>query len=190
MKIFAVGLNKTGTMSLDKVLKPYFKTLHNPNVFTEMVSKAIKNRQKPLKYLNPNICLFSDLFWASNMSTKFYTDQVWRSLVVKYLYRDYPNAKFIINIRNLNDWLASRVKHVKRNQNNKRYSEKTYQWTKIDEQKWIQEYIDHYKFLDKFFGDKPHLKLDICAGDKPDKLFDFLGIKSDLKEFPIVNQYK
>lgn len=191
MKIFCVGLNKTATMSIDAVLKKHFKTLHNPNQFTEFALKAIRLNKPVLYFFNPNTDVFSDIFWASNMyAPSSLTCQDWRSDIVKKLYNENIDAKFIINRREIDSWIESREKHVKRNRKNYKYKDKKYRWTKIDKDMWSNEYIDHYSFLQKFFHKKEHLILDICSGDKPKKLFDFLGIKNNLKEFPVINQYK
>jgi len=194
MKIFNIGLNKTATMSLNKILQNIgFKTLHDPKIFTLKVYKSMRKKKHILKYFK-NIDFFSDLFFASNVTgcDNYLVSSDFREDVIKKIIYDIPDVKFIITKRDLGPWLASREAHVKRNHARPNYSKrKKYIWLDIDREQWMDEYKKHYEFIENLFDKSEVLYLDICAGDNPAKLFDFLKIRDvSTENFPTLNNYR
>ncbi|MBV6644204.1 MAG: hypothetical protein KI790_02070 [Cyclobacteriaceae bacterium] len=81
MKIFGIGLSKTGTTSLAVAMRQIgFKVKHNPKNPYDLESAQFCND-----------ILVSQLF--------------------KYLDKSYPNSKFIYTVRDMNSWLESCQKH-------------------------------------------------------------------------------
>jgi len=115
-KIFAVGLNKTGTNSMKYAFEiKNIKCLHNPREFSISVENNIVNNNKILMGIN-NFDFFSDIFLPSNVKggSEFIKSLEFKKIVINKLYDEYPNAYYIINYRDLNSWLNSRKKHIKK----------------------------------------------------------------------------
>jgi hypothetical protein len=98
-RVFCIGLNKTGTSSFSAALQILgLKTIHNSFQCQKMIHKAIMKNMKLLHYLI-EYTAFSDypLF-------RYY----------KELDIQYPGSKFILNVRDPNDWVQSRLSHDNR----------------------------------------------------------------------------
>ena len=135
MKIFCIGFNKTGTTTLHHTfLHVGLNSVHGHN-WTRRSNEHIK----------ANTFDINDAFTDGEMC-----DYVWLKEI-------FPNAIFILNTRNLKNWLISRYNHVKINKKRDRL------WTD-NSGKAIKEWIlvrnnYHKKVLD-FFG-KSILIMDI-----------------------------
>jgi len=173
-KLFNIGLNKSGTTSLSEALNLLgIRTIHykfqNQRV-SDVINTNIDNNNKPLTGLE-YYTGFSDFRGKS-----FY----------KLLDKEYPNSKFIITTRPLKEWIKSRVAHVKRNLVNKSYK---YEFTKIDEKKWIKERDLFFQEVNAYFKNSPNklLIIDITSGDGWDKLCPFLNMPVPNIDFPKKN---
>lgn len=117
MKVFCIGLSRTGTTSLCEALKLMnFKTLHfslGLFIHPEIISKNLKfeprlnvglfqswRRQKEIKAINKN--------FDYNILSKF---EVFGDLPIPLFYKEldklFPNSKFIYTYRNSDRWLKS-----------------------------------------------------------------------------------
>ena len=110
-----------------------------------------------------------------------YLDTNWISDNFETLYKNYPNAKFIFNTRNEDDWVESNKRMV---------SQLTDDTGDYDEKGQREYYYSHTKKVLNFFRDKPGelLILDICNGDGYEKLCPFLGI--DIPDEPFPHRHK
>lgn len=168
--IFAIGLNKTGTTSLHFALTTLgYKCCHwLSDEFSEATAELIDNKV-PLPF-------------------DAYTDV--ESVIKKYqdLEQQYPNAGFILTTRDVDDWIASRSRHVIRNriENTKGGRHK---WVDIKVDDWILERESHHNEVLNYFKDKPNklLILDICSGDGWNKLCKFLDVPEPDVIFPHVD---
>ena len=108
-KVFCIGLNKTGTTSLHRALtilgynSVHAKTKDGINIKTT-IKQNFRQGNDILTSLE-KYDAFSD--WDLDDSSH---------LIFKEFYNQYPNSKFILNTRNMDSWLDSREKHVRRNQ--------------------------------------------------------------------------
>ena len=147
MRIFIIGFNRTGTKSLDKFFsKNGLSTKHWDQ---GRIARKIKHNfldGKPLLKDYNDCLVFSDMedYKRLNYAHIDY---------FKELYNQYPDSKFILNIRNINNWIESRNNHLKgwyvielckiigcnKNELNKR---------------WKKEFIEHIKNVKDFFKDK------------------------------------
>jgi len=192
--VICVGLNKTATKTLQVFFKQNFgmnKTIHSPEKFSGGVWFNMNRNVDILNRLKYDF--YSDLFFSSTQRVGNYLkSQSFRSEVIKRLYEQYEDMKFIVNYRNLNDWLVSREKHVLKNQNNERYKKRNRDslWLDVNYGLWKKEYEEHYNFCERFFANKESLWLNVCDGDKPEKIFNFLGMPTLVNEFPKINQSK
>jgi Sulfotransferase domain len=178
-KIFCIGLNKTGTISLHEALTVLgYRSLHwgGPEAF-RAVTRA-KGEGKPLLTYLGDFDAFSDI---GSLTANFDVAD-----------RDYPDSKFILTVRRLEDWLDSRRRHVEKNQ--WRHAAGQYDGTflEVDFEAWTAEYHEHHSRVERHFIDRPNdlLRLDITAGDGWEPLCRFLGRPVPDIAFPWKNRYR
>lgn len=90
MKIFCIGLNKTGTTSLKHLFEKEGIKVANQSDFEKMTAKFYKNPDSILKIIdkvNPNITTFFQ-------DIPFAIPGFWKLLVDRY-----PDSKFILSVR-------------------------------------------------------------------------------------------
>lgn len=182
-KIFCIGLNKTGTSSLHEAFKILnIKSIHYRDKKGIDIKKSlIHNHLNNLPVLTgiDHYEAFSDWDEAP------YTVEIFKKID-----KQYPNTKFILNIRDKEDWLNSREKHVKRNQERKKkYPEKNITWLTIDRTAWEQQFDQHYGEAFQYFKDRPEdlLVFDVTKGDGWEKLCPFLNLPIPKRPFPKKN---
>ncbi len=182
-KIFCIGLNKTGTTSLHEA----FKILGFRSVHFTCDKGNIKDIIKTNYEKGVDLLLSIDHFDA-------YSD--WNhpstNLLYKKLDQQYPNSKFILNIRNLEDWLLSREKHVKRipNLKQKQKENPLHPWYNINKEAWRKEYESLHKDIHKYFETRKAdlLVFDVTIGDAWEKLCPFLEVSIPKQAFPNRNK--
>lgn len=113
-KIFQIGFNKCGTTSLYDLFSEYT----NPKIKCVhwdygKLALSIKNN------LNQNIAALSsyeDFVFFSDMESYSFSDGQYRyDFLFKYfdvLDNQYPKSKFILNTRDINKWIISRLNHI------------------------------------------------------------------------------
>lgn len=168
--VFAIGMNKTATTSLHFALTGLgYKSCHFiDHEFSDATAQLIDNGQ-PLTF-------------------EAYTDVA--SIVSKFKQLDeqYPDAAFIMTMRDFDSWIASRARHIQRNKmENTAGAEHT--WTTEDPETWKQEREQHHEAVFSYFKDRPDklLVLDICGGERWEPLCDFLGCPVPEQVFPHVD---
>lgn len=117
----------------------------------------------------------------------------------KKLDAQFPNSKFILTTRDKEKWLKSMSTYLERKRN---WNQSTRQVNiRIDVYKepfFVYEVYDrvfdeHERKVKEYFKNRPEslLILNIVDGvDKPQKLFDFLGVDAKMDEFPHRNELK
>lgn len=181
-KIFGIGLNKTGSTSLYKSLVLLgYKAVHyscKAGNIKEIVKKNIENKQGILSGIEAYEAYFD---WSSKSTHAMF----------KQLDSEYPGSKFILHTRNIEDWIVSRDKHVKRIPNLKELQKKfpNHSWYHMNHQVWEKEYLTHHESVNDYFKDRPNdlLVFNVFEGDGWDKLCAFLGKESPNKPFPRTN---
>jgi hypothetical protein len=182
-KIFCLGLNKTGTTSLHEAFKILgFKSVHYTDDEGNNIKEIIENNflagDNIIKGLE-GYDAFSD--WDRPPHTVN---------IVKEFDKQYPGSIYILNTRNLDDWLNSREKHVRKNQERKRKNpDEDIGWLKIDRTGWENEFNSHYNEINKYFeGRKDDLLVfDVTKGDGWEKLCPFLDLPIPTAPFPKKN---
>lgn len=170
-KIFGLGLSRTGTTTLNAILKQYgYNMIHYPT-------------NEELYSLNNDGC----------------TD-IPATVVYKDLDKKFPNSKFIYTTRDKDEWLKSMGPYLERkktwNQSSTQVNLRieTYGAPFFEYDKYSAAYDYWLKDITEYFKNRPNdlLILNIVNGiDKPQKLFDFLGInKKAPDEFPHENKLK
>lgn len=166
-----IGLSRTGTTTISKSLDVSgYKILHYPRSFARM------------KRLHP-------YGGATDIPVCAY---------YKTLDQIYPNSKFIYTIREEHSWQDSIVRHVKgketpTNEWSASIREMVYGSATFNEDLWFGAYKRHHDDVMKYFDGRTNdlLVLDIIGGDKPSKVYEFLGIDDrPLIEFGVYNKGK
>ena len=187
-RIFFIGFNKTGTVSLLHlfwdILGYKGKVIHGGGATRERQNYDLMGITDQTKDLSEEFDRLGDELLGQWV---VYLDTDWISDNFETLYENYPNAKFIFNTRNEDDWVESNKRH------RSQLSEETRKegnWEDFDEKVERDYHRKHTKRVLDFFKDKPDelLVLDICGGDGYDKLCPFLGI--DIPDEPFPHRHK
>lgn len=182
-KIFCIGLNKTGTSSLHEAFQilglksVHFKDEKGINIKDVINENYLKNKDI--------LHQLSHYDAISDWDRPPYTFEI-----IKKFDEHYPNSKFIVNTRDIEDWLNSREKHVKRNQKLKeKQPNLNITWLKIDRDAWRNEYEIHYNAIEAYFKNRKEdvLYFDVTQGDDWEKLCPFLHLPIPLTRFPAEN---
>lgn len=182
-KIFCIGLNKTGTTSLHLAFKKLgYKSVHFRTKQGLNIKDVIANNYKNGKPILDQI----DHFDA-------YSD--WNHPTTNFLYKEfdkaYPNSKFILNTRAMDDWIESRTKHVKRLKNLETLQQQHpgHPWYHMDIEAWKKEYDVVHKDILDYFKTRPNdlLVFNLTEGDEWQKLCTFLDAPIPNTKFPKSN---
>jgi hypothetical protein len=170
MKIFGIGLSRTGTTTLNYVLNQWgFNTIHYPN---------------------------QNELWSNHNdgATDIPVIPVYKELDKKF-----TNSKFIYTIRDKEEWLNSIVPYLERKRNWTAMNNSSQVITRkkvfgTDFPSRFEAEIawdKHEKDVKNYFTNRDNLCIiNIVNGDSPKKLADFLGVNTSMKEFPNLNQLK
>ncbi len=179
MKIFCIGLNKTGTVSLHSALLQLgFTSLHWGGEASYLgVRQAIADNKPLLSYI-PDVEAYSDI----------------ETLSVNFDLADaqYPGSRFILTSRDVESWLDSRRRHVTKNVERKARGEYAGSFLDVDIDGWRAQWVAHHGRVGDYFRDRPDdlLVMNITEGDGWDLLAPFLGRPIPLTPFPVENRYK
>ena len=182
-KIFGVGLNKTGTTSIAKALDILgFYSVHfqsKKGNIKNIIEKNGENNQPLLKEIEEYDAY---LDWNHPQTNHYF----------KKLDHQYPNSKFILHTRPMEDWIKSRYQHVNSIPNLKKMQKKypDNPWYNMDVEAWKAEYDEHHTNVKSYFKNRPDdlLMFNLFAGDSWEELCDFLKIEKPNVEFPIENK--
>ena len=173
-KVFCIGFHKTGTKSIASALRilGYRVTgangVHDPDI-------AIK--------LNDLVDEVSEQFDA-------FQDNPW-PLVYKRMDEKYPDAKFILTLRDPDRWIASAVRHFENRRSPMRaliYGEDAA--TPIgNEAHYVAVMKRHNAEVLDYFRDRPGklLVMDLSKGHGWSELCPFLGVDAPYEPFPHSN---
>ena len=156
-KIFFIGFNKTGTTTYNKIVSQQFKSTHNIKWTDE--SRTLSDAEL-LNAFKKNTC------YADGEMCDF-----------KRLDKLFPDSKFILNDRNIKNWLYSRVLWVHRKRG---CGPTTREYLRSSDKQnlirlWIQRRLDYYADVKKYFGSNQEkfMVIDIEKDDIIEKLSNF-----------------
>lgn len=167
-KIFQIGFNKSATVSICNYFKNQgFKAVHWDK---GRLSKKIKVNYElglPLLTGYEEYQVFTDMEHIDADGTLFYSAEEF----YKELDTQYPNSIFILNYRNLEDWILSRKNH-------QNYLESVMLSKRLSESEvieyWKKRYNEHICSVNDYFNGRNNLiRLDLDNDDN-DKLFSDL----------------
>lgn len=170
LRVFQIGFNKCGTRSLFHL----FKDSGVPSVhydggkIANSMFRHHKNNRPLIDLRYKNIVFFSD------MENVLIDKPIYVSLnLYKKLDKQYPNSKFILNIRDKKNWLKSRSVH-KEGEYLKENAKKNGVSEEEMIQIWSQEWDEHIKNVLLYFQNKPNKLLVFnIEKNKIDKLIHF-----------------
>ena len=172
-KVFCVGFQKTGTSSMAKALKILGYRVTGPN--------GINDPAIPKKVYREALRL--------TRSYDAFQDNPW-PIIYKWCYEQYPDAKFILTVRDPEKWYESALKGFGTSSSHMR------EWVYGamrgspvgNREYWLLRYNSHNAEVMDFFKDKPDfLVIDVTRGDGWDKLCLFLGKPIPNVPFPHAN---
>lgn len=100
-----------------------------------------------------------------------------------------PGSKFILNTRDLREWIISRIKHCERGHYTPDFeNDNLCDPDRIRE--WVQQRWDLHHDILEYFKDRPDdlLIFNVCAGEGYQKLCPFLGLARIAEKFPSENK--
>jgi hypothetical protein len=175
MKVFGIGLNKTGTTTLGVCLE---KLGYRTEGFDETLIKHVKNGNlKPVYKVTDEYDAFQDWPWP---------------LIYQKLDERYENSKFILTTRkSAQDWFGSLKKHSERRgpEEFRNFIYGCYM-PHGNKKELIFKYKKHNEEVNKYFEDRDEDFLEVCweTGSGWGEICDFLGHDPPDIEFPHANQ--
>jgi hypothetical protein len=173
MKVFCIGLNKTGTRSLHEALELLgFSSLHWGGPEVRIKVERARDEGRPLLSDIEDVDAYSDIL---ALSTSF-----------ELLDQQYPGSKFILTVRDVDSWVASRTRHVQTNIERHERGEYTGTFLDVEPDAWRAEMAAHHAGVRAYFEGRPDdlLVLDITAGHGWDVLCPFLDRPVPSAPFP------
>lgn len=174
-RIFCIGWHKTGTSTMGLALLQLNYTVLGAR--SDMAESLLKgDKAKALEEAGKFDAL-QDVPWAA---------------LFKELDKEYPGSKFILTIREEQEWLNSAAKHFQ----DIRFP--LHEWLYGNgillgnEGIYLQRYQKHYLEVKEYFQNRPNdlLVMDFRKGDGWDKLCSFLEEPIPKKKFPHANKGK
>lgn len=172
IKIFCIGLNKTGTTTLHQAFETIgVRSLHwGGPASGKKVGKALREGRGLVDDFE-DYDAFSDI---AALSKRY-----------RLLDEQYPGSRFILTTRPMEGWVESRRAHVVRNQERAGRGEYTGTFLTIEPDAWRAEFIEHHQQVADYFAGRPDLlTMRITEGDGFDVLCPFLGLPVPKEPFP------
>ena len=171
-KVFGIGFHKTGTTSLGQA----FEIL---GYCKRGVSKAA------LPYI-----LSGDLEPVFGLVDRYdaFEDNPW-PLLYQELDARYPGSRFVLTVREPQDWLKSVMNHFGTRSTEMRKWIYGHGAPIGNERAYLHRYLTHNTQVTHYFRDRPQdlLVMDICAGDDWHRLCRFLGKPVPQVPYPRAN---
>lgn len=179
MKIFEVGTKKTGTTSLGDALQGLgFKR--------KGWTYNLSNQFEASNYTN------HDILWDTIDNHDVFEDRPWHDIDVKLLDTRYPGSKFILLERDDESWLRSvenwenpliNVAQIPENYTDKRWLGDK----EILKQTLLKEKHAKYRYVKRYFKNRPNDLLVMSIKDGWEPLCEFLNIPIPSIPFPKSN---
>jgi len=164
-KVFFIGFNKTGTTSLHVLFQQSgYKSFHLKGATGPLAKEMRDNlkQEKPILENNNIADAYSDMTYAK-------TELIEGCRYFKELHEEYPDAYFILQIRDVDNWIRSRKKH-KAN-----YLGRYMRFTNITNknhmtEKWRKDFHKHYQQVTEYFSGNPKFLVFDIEKDPIEKL--------------------
>jgi hypothetical protein len=173
VKVFCIGFHKTGTTSMEQALTQLGLSVTGPNGTT-----------------NPNIA--RDVYRiADRLIPRFdaFQDNPW-PVIYEYVDAHVAGAKFVLTLRDPEDWIRSQVRHFGRTTTPMREWIYGVGCPEGNEDVYLARYNAHNQAVTQYFQNRPDdlLVMDLKRGDGWEQLAPFLGLTPPSSPFPHENR--
>jgi glycosyltransferase involved in cell wall biosynthesis len=176
-RVFCIGLNKTGTSSFHAAMEMLGLTsLHwgGPDV-RHTVERALAEGRPLLSGLDAAIDAFSDV---EALSTHF-----------ELLDEQYPGSRFVLTVRPVDEWVASRRRHVQRNLARRGAGDYDGTFLVVDEDVWRGQWHTHVDRARTYFrGRSDFLEVDLETHKAWTPICHLLELPAPTGSFPWLNR--
>lgn len=171
-KIFGIGCHKTGTSSLSRALNILGIKSSHWSHHTELFNGILKNKFK------------FKLLEEYDAVTDFPIP-----VIYKELDKEYPKSKFILTVRDPEDWFKSVLNYIRKRCLSPEEA-LFYGANKINKKIFLKKFLAHNKQVLNYFKNRPNdlLVINICEGEGWKKLCGFLDKNIPSKSYPHVNK--
>ena len=169
MRIFGLGLSRTGTTTLNETLRLMgYNTIHYPT------SKELWSESNDGATDIPTIPAY------------------------KLLDKVFPGSKFILTMRDKQEWMRSMYPYLERKRNWNQGSAQVqlridvYGAPFFEEEKYSNAFDKHHEDVIQYFKERPEdlLIVNILNGESPKSLYDFLGKDNAPEQYGHHNKLK
>lgn len=179
-KVFQIGFNKCGTRSLQQL----FSKSGVPSVHWRRNELAIAIARNKAAFLDPvkgyeEFGFYSDMECVNPKNKKICLIEAYK--FYDYFFQWYPQAYYILNTRNVESWIKSRLNHGEGSY--VEFYRYHYGFNSTDAviEKWRLDWFEHHHNVVKFFYDKPgRLLIFDIEKDDPQKIVDFVSSDFEL----------
>lgn len=180
MKVFQIGFNKCATRSLYQLFSSAgCKAVHwEGGKLARDLKASFEAGAKPLAAWDDTV-FFSDMELVNDRTGPL----IEGNRYFAYLHKHYPDARFILNTRDVEDWLFSRVDHNEGKYLNNYRHHFGLTRTRDIMDRWRKDWEEQHLAVRTHFASHPealleyHIKL-----DPVEKLFDFFAPEIDLTQ--------
>lgn len=184
-KVFFLGFNKTATVSFHYLFAlSGYKSAHNiyriKGKPETLALRMFRNKSFDLPILNgiSDYEVFSDLIFVKPKEKLYIEANKW----YRELHKEYPDSYFILQTRNVNDWLNSRENHDDGNFLKRCMKLKSIMNHSEMLEHWKNERLSREEEIKQYFkGNKDFLLFDIDK-DPIDKLIEHVRPEFNLKK--------
>jgi len=171
-KVFGIGLNKTGTISLHEALETLgLRSLHWGGPEVRLTIERARDEGRPLVDDLDGYDAFSDILVLSENFA--------------LLDAQYPGSRFVLTTRPVEEWVESRRRHVERNRRRRDAGEYDGTFLEIEPDAWRAEFAAHHEAVHRYFdGRDDLLVLRITEGEGYERLCPFLDRPDPGTPFP------
>lgn len=161
-KVFFIGYNRTATKSLTAIFqhagyKAWHYTFPVQHTTGRIIGKPIAlqmhenlaNKEPILSHM-PEVHVYSDIVYQRS---EVYIDAI---KYYRQMYLEYPDAYFVLNTRNVDGWVQSKVNHK-----NGEHLQRCMAYHGFDDEvamidKWVEDRAIHHENVKAFFADKKY----------------------------------
>lgn len=181
-KVFCVGFHKTGTTSIGKAMQLLgLKNIHGAG----LIRSAVGDRRMMEMLFREDYELFFKL--AESYDT--FNDNPWFK-IYKALDQRFPHSKFILTLREENEWYQSAVRYFGESSSPMRLWLYGKGNPNENRDRFMNVYRNHNLEVQNYFSCKPSdlLVLSLHETDKMNKIAKFLGLSENEIVFPHNNK--
>lgn len=194
-RIFQIGFNRCGTTTIIRFLQANgIKSLHWGRGTIGAGIHAAHLEKRPLLTYVDGYQAYGDMEFVDveSNSRKFLLKRPFRRLYAnlpgdnlrpiysferfRELDAQYPRSRFILNTRNIDDWISSRIRFLKRGYFYCKHGDRFHQNQEGLNECWKQHWTEHLSEVREYFSGRPNSLLEFdLDSDGPERIAEFLS---------------